>query len=93
MDLVPFGRPLHEACQKAVTEQVPVHIEAHDAAWDRWFENRIYPSENGLSIFFHDVTGAGHIAKNNGLYPTVRGYDEATGIGTIKMAPFIIGSF
>jgi subtilase family serine protease len=45
------------------------------------------------SLFFHDVTGASHIAKNNGLYPTVRGYDEATGIGTIKMAPFIIGSF
>jgi hypothetical protein len=33
------------------------------------------------------------VPKNNGLYPTVRGYDEATGIGTIKMAPFIIGSF
>jgi hypothetical protein len=29
----------------------------------------------------------------DGLYPTVRGFDEATGIGTIKMAPFIIGSF
>jgi kumamolisin len=45
------------------------------------------------SLFFHDVTGAGHIAKNNGLYPAVRGFDLATGIGTIKMAPFIIGSF
>jgi kumamolisin len=45
------------------------------------------------SLFFHDVTGAGHIAKNNGLFPAVPGYDEATGIGTIKMAPFIIGSF
>jgi len=45
------------------------------------------------SLFFHDVTGAGHIANNNGLFPAVRGYDLATGIGTIKMAPFIIGSF
>jgi kumamolisin len=45
------------------------------------------------SLFFHDVTGAGHIAKNNGLFPAVPGYDLATGIGTIKMAPFIIGSF
>jgi kumamolisin len=45
------------------------------------------------SLFFHDVTGAGHIAKNNGLFPAVRGFDLATGIGTIKMAPFIIGSF
>ena len=51
-------------------------------------EYRIAPN-----LFFHDVTGAGHIAKNNGLYPTVPGYDLATGIGTIKMAPFIIGSF
>ena len=45
------------------------------------------------SLFFHDVTGAGHIAKNNGLFPAVRGFDLATGIGTIKMAPFIVGSF
>ena len=45
------------------------------------------------SLFFHDVTGAGHIAKNNGLFPAVPGFDLATGIGTIKMAPFIIGSF
>jgi subtilase family serine protease len=45
------------------------------------------------SLFFHDVTGAGHIAKNNGLYPTVRGFDLATGIGSIKIAPFIINPF
>jgi len=45
------------------------------------------------SLFFHDVTGAGHIATNNGLFPAVPGFDLATGIGTIKMAPFIIGSF
>ena len=45
------------------------------------------------SLFFHDVTGAGHIAKNNGLFPAVRGFDLATGIGTIKMGPFIVGSF
>ena len=45
------------------------------------------------SLFFHDVTGAGHIATNNGLFPAVRGFDLATGIGTIKMGPFIVGSF
>jgi hypothetical protein len=45
------------------------------------------------SVFFHDVTSAGHIATNNGLFPAVRGYDLATGIGTIKIAPFIISPF
>ena len=42
-------------------------------------------------LFFHDVTSAGHIATNNGLFPAVRGYDLATGIGTIRMTPLIIG--
>jgi len=51
-------------------------------------EYRIAPS-----IFFHDVTSAGHIATNNGLFPAVPGFDLATGIGTIRMAPFIIGFF
>jgi subtilase family serine protease len=45
------------------------------------------------SLFFHDVTGAGHIAKNNGLFPAVPGFDLATGIGTIKMTPLITGFF
>jgi kumamolisin len=45
------------------------------------------------SFYFHDVTGAGHIAKNNGLFPAVPGFDLATGIGTIKMTPFITGFF
>jgi kumamolisin len=42
-------------------------------------------------FFFHDVTSAGHLATNNGLFPAVRGFDLATGIGTIRMAPLIIG--
>jgi subtilase family serine protease len=42
-------------------------------------------------VWFHDVTSAGHIATNNGLFPAVRGFDLASGIGTIKMAPFITG--
>ena len=44
-------------------------------------------------FFFHDVTSAGHFATNNGLFPAVRGYDLATGIGTIKMAPIHRRSF
>jgi kumamolisin len=46
---------------------------------------------SGASLYYHDVTGAGHLATNNGFYPAVRGFDLATGIGTIRMAPFIIG--
>ncbi len=45
--------------------------------------------------YFHDITGIGPnqaAATNNGLFPTTPGYDEATGIGTPKMAPLITGT-
>jgi subtilase family serine protease len=39
--------------------------------------------------FFHDITGIGQTTTNNGLFPVTRGYDEATGIGTPRMAALI----
>jgi subtilase family serine protease len=48
------------------------------------------------NLYFHDITGVGPLqaaATNNGLFPTEPGYDEATGIGTPKMAALITGTF
>jgi subtilase family serine protease len=42
--------------------------------------------------FFHDITGAGQVAKNNGHFATRPGYDLATGIGTPIMAALITGT-
>ncbi|MGV8123363.1 MAG: PAS domain S-box protein [Candidatus Xenobiia bacterium LiM19] len=50
------GQPFQRAYEKAMTEQKPIHIEDYYAPWDRWFENVIYPSPDGLSIYFHDIT-------------------------------------
>jgi PAS domain S-box-containing protein len=50
------GQPFHLAYEKAMAEQVFVEIESYYPPWDRWFENRIYPSPEGVSIFFHDIT-------------------------------------
>jgi kumamolisin len=41
------------------------------------------------NLYFHDITGAGTPETNNGLFPTTKGYDEATGIGTPNMASLI----
>ena len=45
------------------------------------------------SFYFHDVTATGHVAKNNGLFPAVPGFDLATGVGTPKMTQLITGFF
>lgn len=39
--------------------------------------------------FFHDITGANQAETNNGFFPTTRGYDMSTGIGTPKMGAVI----
>jgi len=43
--------------EAAAVSGVPTQYEIHVPSWNRWFENRVYPSESGLSIFFADVTG------------------------------------
>lgn len=50
------GQPFYHAYHKAMTEQTPIEMEEYYPPWERWLENRIYPSKDGLSIFFHDIT-------------------------------------
>ena len=50
------GQPFHLAYEKAFAEQRFIQIESYYAPRHRWYENRIFPSSDGLSIFFHDIT-------------------------------------
>ncbi|WP_232701263.1 PAS domain S-box protein [Halobacterium wangiae] len=44
------------AIREALDSQEPVSIEDYYEPLDAWFENTIYPSEDGLSVYFRDVT-------------------------------------
>lgn len=50
------NQPLFQACFKAVEEQKYIYVEKYYPLNDLWFENHIYPSVDGLSIFFRDIT-------------------------------------
>lgn len=50
------GLPFHQACLRAMAEQVPVELEIYSQFVDGWFEDRIYPTPEGLSIFIRDIT-------------------------------------
>jgi PAS domain S-box-containing protein len=50
------GHEFQRACEQALAEQRPVRVWTYFQPWDRWFEGRIHPSPEGLSIFFTDVT-------------------------------------
>lgn len=50
------GTPFANAYLQALETQQPIAFEDYYAPWDRWFENRIYPSRDGLAIFFTEIT-------------------------------------
>lgn len=50
------GLPFYKAYYKAVETQKTIYFEEYYEPFDRWFENRIYPSPDGLTIYFTDIT-------------------------------------
>ncbi len=50
------GQPFYINYYKAVETQETISFEEYYQPWDRWFENRVIPSKEGLSIFFQDIT-------------------------------------
>ncbi|MBS4064409.1 MAG: PAS domain S-box protein [Chitinophagaceae bacterium] len=51
-----IGQPFHKAYERAMQNQEYIYFEEYYQPYDRWFENHIYPSPVGLSIFFRDIT-------------------------------------
>ncbi len=51
-----IGQAFHQAYQRAMNEGVMLHLDEYFPPWDMWFENRIYPTLDGISIFFTDIT-------------------------------------
>lgn len=49
------GTSLEEAHRRAMAERVTVELEAYHEVLNRWFEVRVYPAEDGLSVYLHDI--------------------------------------
>ncbi len=50
------GKPFYHAYKKAMETQQIIQIEEEFLPWGKWFENTVYPSPNGVSIYFKDIT-------------------------------------
>ncbi len=45
-----------ESFKRALDEQIPLTVESLFTPVRRWFEVRVYPIQNGLSVYFQDIT-------------------------------------
>ena len=50
------GQPFHNMYEEAMATQQYRYLEEYYPSNNRWFENHIYPSPTGLSIYFRDIT-------------------------------------
>ncbi len=44
------------AFRQAMQERRFVFLEVHDNVNQRWYETRVHPSEEGIAVFFHDIS-------------------------------------
>ena len=51
-----IDQPFYHAYQRAMKTQEYQYMEEYFPAFDKWLENHIYPSKDGLTVFFKDVT-------------------------------------
>jgi PAS domain S-box-containing protein len=51
-----IDQPFYKAYHEAMEKQEYMHLEKYYSPFDSWLENHIYPSPDGLSIFFRDIT-------------------------------------
>jgi len=58
------GQTSRHACYQALADQVPAFVEEFHPSSNRWYEYRIYPSKDGLSIFFTDITERRRLEEN-----------------------------
>jgi len=50
------GTVTHQELLRAAAEQVDVEFEFHYPPLSRWYRCRAYPTRDGLSVFYHDIT-------------------------------------
>jgi PAS domain S-box-containing protein len=57
-DLFPgaAGSMLERELHNAMQHQVPRHFEHYFESWNKWFDCHAYPSAEGMSLYFRDVT-------------------------------------
>lgn len=48
--------PFYEHYHEAMAEGKPRTVEEYYEPWDRWYREHIYPTEDGLSVIFRDIT-------------------------------------
>ncbi|OIQ22283.1 PAS domain S-box protein [Lacinutrix sp. MedPE-SW] len=79
--------------KKAVKTRETQHFKAFYAPLNKWFENRVYPTSTGLTIYFTDITNKKEQEDNNLMLESlIETSDEFIGLATLQGKPIYLNS-
>lgn len=57
-EVFPAGKKLkfYPEFNKTMKERIPASFEEYYEPWGKWFSFNVYPSRNGISVYFRDIT-------------------------------------
>lgn len=50
------NQTIYQSLIQAQSDQIPRHLELFDHQEGKWYENFVYPSQDGVSLFYRDIT-------------------------------------
>ncbi len=88
-DEVSLTDSFESALYEALETQESVILEDYYDPIDRWFYNAIYPSESGLSVYFHEITEQNGVSGSYGSTsassrPSTTGCTSSTGTASSR---------
>ncbi|MCU0842097.1 MAG: PAS domain S-box protein [Thiobacillaceae bacterium] len=48
--------PFFQTYRRVMTDRRPEQLEDRYMGWERWFENHVYPTDEGIAIYFQEIT-------------------------------------
>ncbi|MFB9055575.1 PAS domain S-box protein [Mariniflexile ostreae] len=79
--------------KRAVKTQETHYFEEYHELFDKWFEVRVYPATEGLSIYFSDITDRKKAdEKNQILLSLIETSDDFIGLATLDGKPFYVNT-
>lgn len=78
------GTEIEKKYHEAIQTQKVVYFEHFSQSSKRWHETRVYPSNDGLSVYFSDVTQRKKLENQKDEFIAVASHELKTPITTIK---------
>ena len=87
------GLPFYNSYYEAVETQQTQYLQEYYQPFGMWLENRIYPSSEGLTIYFTDITEKKEAENNNQmLLSLIETSDDFVGLSSLEGAPIYLNS-